>query len=77
MAGEVALTELLLGMGLRQFSMQPSQLPLVKRRLFELSSKASARLAARVLRSHDPVQIRQMVERGGSRRKVDSRTRTG
>jgi phosphotransferase system enzyme I (PtsI) len=64
MAGEVALAELLLGMGLRQFSMHPSQLLSVKQRLFELSTKSAARLAARVLRSRDPVQIRRAIERG-------------
>jgi phosphotransferase system enzyme I (PtsI) len=66
MAGEVALTELLLGMGLRQFSMNPSQLLLVKQRLFELSTRTAARLSARVLRSHDPIEIRRAIERGSA-----------
>jgi len=64
MAGEVALTELLLGMGLRQFSMHPTQLLTVKQRLFELSTRSAARLATRVLRSRDPVEIRRALERG-------------
>jgi len=66
MAGEVALVELLLGMGLRQFSMHPSQLLAVKQRLFETSTRSAARLAARVLRSRDPLEIRRAIERGRS-----------
>jgi len=66
MAGDVILTELLLGMGLRQFSMNPSQLLTVKQRLFELSTRTAARLSARVLRSHDPIEIRRAIERGGT-----------
>ena len=64
MAGDVALAELLLGMGLRQFSMNPSQLLTVKQRLFELSTRTATRLANRVLRLHDPVEIRRALERG-------------
>jgi len=74
MAGEVALTELLLGMGLRQFSMNPSQLLTVKQRLYELSTRSAARLAARVLRSHDPIEIRRAIERGGSNGRPAPRT---
>jgi phosphotransferase system enzyme I (PtsI) len=67
MAGEVDLTELLLGMGLRQFSMHPSQVLPVKERLFTLSTKAAAKLAARVLRADDPVDIRRIVEKALAR----------
>ncbi len=63
MAGEVDLTELLLGMGLRQFSMHPSQILSVKERLFTLSTKTAAKLAARVLRADDPLDIRIALER--------------
>jgi phosphotransferase system enzyme I (PtsI) len=66
MAGDAVLTELLLGMGLRQFSMHSSQLLSVKQRLFELSTKTAARLSARVLRSHDPIEIRRAIERGSA-----------
>ncbi|GAB4475452.1 MAG: phosphoenolpyruvate--protein phosphotransferase [Burkholderiaceae bacterium] len=58
LAGEPAMTELLLGMGLRQFSMHPSQILPIKERLLELSVKSAAKLAARVLREHDPLKIR-------------------
>ena len=72
MAGEVMLTELLLGMGLRQFSMHPSQLLTVKQRLFELSTRTAGRLATRVLRSHDPIEIRRAIERGRTNGRADS-----
>jgi phosphotransferase system enzyme I (PtsI) len=67
MAGEIDLTELLLGMGLRQFSMHPSQVLSVKERLFSLSTKTAAKLAARVLRSDDPLDIRRMIEKAGAK----------
>ena len=63
MAGDVGCVELLLGMGLRRFSMNPAQLLSVKQRLFELDSKLAARLAKRVVRMHDPLQIRAALER--------------
>ena len=67
MAGELDLTELLLGMGLRQFSMHPSQVLSIKQRLFMLSTKTAAKLAARVLRADDPLEIRKMIERAVTR----------
>jgi phosphoenolpyruvate-protein phosphotransferase (PTS system enzyme I) len=63
MAGELEMTELLLGMGLRQFSMHPSQILPVKERLFELAFKESGRFAGRVLRMSDPVKIRHLLQR--------------
>src|SRR5512134_907609 len=62
LAGELEMTELLLGMGLRQFSMHPAQILPIKARLFELSTKEAARLAGRVLRESDPVKIRAVLE---------------
>ena len=67
MAGEIDLTELLLGMGLRQYSMHPSQILSVKERLFTLSTKTSAKLAARVLRADDPLEIRRIIEKAVAR----------
>ena len=63
LAGELEMTELLLGMGLRQFSMHPSQILPVKERLFELSFKDSGRFAGRVLRMSDPMKIRGVLQR--------------
>jgi phosphotransferase system enzyme I (PtsI) len=61
LAGELEMTELLLGMGLRQYSMHPSQILPIKERLFTLSTKDSARLATRVLRQSDPVKIKAVL----------------
>jgi phosphoenolpyruvate-protein phosphotransferase (PTS system enzyme I) len=63
MAGELEMTELMLGMGLRQYSMHPSQILTIKERLFELSTKDAARLASRILRETNPVRIRAALER--------------
>jgi len=63
MAGDLGIVELLLGMGLRRFSMNPAQLLGIKQRLFELDSKAAARLAGRIARLHDPSQIRDALAR--------------
>jgi len=65
-AGELEMTELLLGMGLRQYSMHPSQILPLKERLFMLSTKDSARLAARVLRQSDPVKIKAALVRAAN-----------
>jgi phosphotransferase system enzyme I (PtsI) len=85
MAGDLFNIELLLGMGLRRFSMNSSQLLSVKQRIFELDSKAASRLAARVARLHDPMAIRAALElsvngaassrAGGTARKRTSRQR--
>lgn len=62
MAGELELAELLLGLGLRQYSMHPDEIPLIKERLMNVSCKVAEKLAAHVLRQDDPVQIRQTLE---------------
>jgi phosphotransferase system enzyme I (PtsI) len=62
LAGEREMTELLLGMGLRQFSMHPSQILQIKEQLFELSTKDAVRVAGRVLRESDPIRIRAALE---------------
>jgi phosphotransferase system enzyme I (PtsI) len=54
-------------MGLRQFSMHPSQILSVKERLFTLSTKTAAKFAARVLRADDPLQIRKLIENAVTR----------
>ena len=66
LAGELEMTELLLGMGLRQFSMHPSQILPVKEHLFDLSTKDAVRLAGRVLRESDPVKIRAALDHRNS-----------
>ncbi len=63
MAGETDLTALLLGMGLKQFSMDPSQILAVKSRVLDTSRRIAMKLAARVLRASDPNEIRKAMER--------------
>jgi len=67
MAGELDLTGLLIGMGLRQFSMHPSRILAVKERVLETSRRSAMQLAARVLRAADPVAIRATLERAAPR----------
>ena len=54
MAGDPAFTELLLAMGLRSFSMHPSQIPSVKQRLLRADAKKLSIALPQVLDSDDP-----------------------
>jgi phosphotransferase system enzyme I (PtsI) len=63
MAGSLECTQLLLGMGLRRFSMNPAQILSVKQHLYELDTGPAGRLAARVARLHDPAQVRAALGR--------------
>ena len=54
MAGDVAFTELLLAMGLRSFSMHPSQVPSVKQRLLRCDTRRLAQQLEPVLASAEP-----------------------
>ncbi|GAB3442109.1 phosphoenolpyruvate--protein phosphotransferase [Massilia solisilvae] len=62
MAGDVKLTRLLLGMGLREFSMHPAQLLAVKQEILNSDLKAIAPVTRRILRSMEPAEIAQAVE---------------
>ncbi|MFM2446259.1 MAG: hypothetical protein RI936_706 [Pseudomonadota bacterium] len=62
LAGELSMTEVLLGMGLRQFSMHPAQIPAVKARVMECSAAEARRLAGRILRIWDADEVRRVVE---------------
>jgi phosphoenolpyruvate-protein phosphotransferase (PTS system enzyme I) len=57
MAGDVSMTRLLLGMGLRCFSMHPSQILSVKREVLASNAAQLAKLAKKVLRSDDPASL--------------------
>jgi phosphoenolpyruvate-protein phosphotransferase (PTS system enzyme I) len=57
MAGDKTLTKLLLGMGLRYFSMHPSQILTIKREILKVNAKEAASLAKKVLRSSVPAEI--------------------
>jgi phosphotransferase system enzyme I (PtsI) len=54
MAGDVAMTRLLLGLGLRSFSMHPSQILAVKHQVLRSDTGKLAPWAAQVLDSEDP-----------------------
>ncbi|HXX83679.1 MAG TPA: phosphoenolpyruvate--protein phosphotransferase [Casimicrobiaceae bacterium] len=57
MAGEVEMTRLLLGMGLRNFSMHPQHLLAVKQRVLTTDVGKIAPLVERMRRSDDPVKL--------------------
>ena len=63
MAGEVALTRLLLGFGLRQFSMHPAMLLPVKQQVLRATLSEAEALASRILRTDDPEKTRQLLGR--------------
>ena len=63
MAGELAYTRLLLGLGLRQFSMFSAQVPSVKQRVLTTSLPEIAALTQKVLRANDPLKIRDLLGR--------------
>jgi phosphotransferase system enzyme I (PtsI) len=54
MAGDVAMTRLLLGLGLRSFSMHPSQILSVKHQVLRSDTTKLAPWAEQVLDSEDP-----------------------
>ena len=54
MAGDVAMTRLLLGLGLRSFSMHPSQILSVKHQVLRSDAAKLALWAGQVLDSDDP-----------------------
>jgi phosphoenolpyruvate-protein phosphotransferase (PTS system enzyme I) len=61
MAGDLQLTRLLLGIGLRNFSMHPSQLLAIKDRILGTHLGEVQTLAQRVLRATDPVKTRELL----------------
>jgi phosphoenolpyruvate-protein phosphotransferase (PTS system enzyme I) len=63
MAGECELTRLLLGLGLRQFSMHPAQLLAVKQQVLRSSIPEVEVLAQRILRSEEAERTRGLLGR--------------
>jgi phosphotransferase system enzyme I (PtsI) len=57
MAGDVNMTRLLLGMGLRSFSMHPSQVLQVKQQILRADTEKLKALAQQVLDSEDPASL--------------------
>jgi phosphotransferase system enzyme I (PtsI) len=59
MAGDVAMTRLLLGLGLRSFSMHPSQILAVKQQVLRADAGKLQAWAEQVIGSDDPAQALQ------------------
>jgi len=62
MAGDPKLTRLLLGMGLREFSMHPSQLLTVKQEILNADLKLLAPHVKKIMRTYDTAAIAEIVE---------------
>ena len=63
MAGDERLTRVLLGFGLRQFSMHPAHLLMVKQQVLKSDLAQVTQLAGRMLRTEDPDKVRALLER--------------
>ena len=63
MAGDAELTRMLLGFGLRNFSMHPAHLLEVKQRVLMTSLPDIAPLVARILRADEPGKMQALIER--------------
>ncbi|MCM8596066.1 phosphoenolpyruvate--protein phosphotransferase [Accumulibacter sp.] len=63
LAGDANLTRLLLGMGLRQFSMHPAQILSVKQRIMQSNCAVLAPIVRRLLRHEEPAKIREQLEK--------------
>ena len=61
MAGDLQFTRLLLGLGLRNFSMHPSQLLAIKERILRTNLAEVQTLAQRVLRASEPAKTRELL----------------
>jgi phosphotransferase system enzyme I (PtsI) len=61
MAGDVHLTRLLLGLGLRQFSMHPACLLEVKQQVLKSNLRDIAPAASKMLRTDDPDKLRSLL----------------
>jgi phosphotransferase system enzyme I (PtsI) len=63
MAGDVELTRMLLGFGLRHFSMHPAHLLSVKQRVLMTSLPDIAGVVARILKADDPEKMQALIEK--------------
>ena len=63
MAGEVHLTRLLLGLGLRSFSMHPAHVLGVKQRVLTTDVRAINAIALRMRRTDDPVKLAALLDK--------------
>ena len=63
LAGDQTLTRLLLGMGLRQFSMFPAQIPAVKQRIKQSDISELTPIVRRILRLEECGKIQEQIDR--------------
>ncbi len=63
MAGDVELTRMLLGFGLRNFSMHPAHLLAVKQRVLTTSLPDISAVVARILRTDEPDKMAALIEK--------------
>jgi len=63
MAGEVRLTRLLLGLGLRSFSMHPAHLLAVKQRVLTTDVPELKRIVGRMRRTDDPARLAALLDK--------------
>jgi phosphotransferase system enzyme I (PtsI) len=63
MAGDPKLTRLLLGMGLRQFSMHPAQLLEVKQQVMMADAAQLAVRVAKLMKLDEPDKISEQLEK--------------
>ena len=63
MAGDLALTRLLLGFGLREFSMHPAQLLAIKQQVLRSRLPEVEALAQRILRADEADRTRGLLAR--------------
>ncbi|GAB4165499.1 MAG: phosphoenolpyruvate--protein phosphotransferase [Rhodocyclaceae bacterium] len=63
MAGDPMLTRLLLGMGLREFSMHPSQINIVKQQVLRANVAELGAKVAALLRVEEPARLREQLAR--------------
>lgn len=63
MAGDVSLTRLLLGFGLRQFSMHPAYLLSVKQQVLRTNIPEITGLTQKILKADEPEKVRELLSR--------------
>jgi phosphotransferase system enzyme I (PtsI) len=63
MAGDVSLTRLLLGFGLRQFSMHPAYLLSVKQQVLRTNIPEITGLTQKILKADEPDKVRELLSR--------------
>jgi phosphotransferase system enzyme I (PtsI) len=62
MAGDPKLTALLIGLGLRELSMSPANIPRVKQRILEMNVVAASNRANLIMDQADSGRIRMLLE---------------